>query len=114
MWDTPFPHRKWRGDGDNHGKNDNHDDDDVSRDFNRVKIEQWRLAPSLIYRKNNNVFFSIKPMIESKQVSYDANRIVAETFDQDNDVFEEQLYAGAEVNYNYYNKDRNTWSLSFH
>jgi len=88
------------------GNDTEYDDDDVSRDFNRVKIEQWRLAPSLIYRKNNNVFFSIKPMIESKQVSYDANRIVAETFDQDNDIFEEQLYAGAEVNYNYYNKDR--------
>jgi len=88
------------------GNETEYDSDDVSKDYNRVKIEQWRLAPSIIYRKNDNVFFSAKGIIESKQVSYDQNRIVGETFTEDNDVFEQQLYAGGELNYNYFNKDR--------
>ncbi|MDR5591199.1 metallophosphatase [Christiangramia sp. SM2212] len=88
------------------GNDTEYDQDDVSRDYNRVRIEQWRFAPSLIYRKNELVSFYIKPMIEKMEVAYDGNRFIGETFNEANDVFESQAYAGGEINYNYFNKDR--------
>jgi len=88
------------------GNDTEYDPDDIDKDFNRVKIEQWSFAPSLIYRKNKKVSFYIKPLIESMEIAYDEGRFVAETFDQSNDIFESQMYAGGELNYNYFNKDR--------
>jgi len=86
--------------------NDTEYDQDTDRDYNRVKLQQWRFAPSLIYRKNEKVQFNIKPFIESMEVSYDENRLIGQAFDPGNDLFESQLYAGGEFNYNYFNKDR--------
>ncbi len=86
--------------------NDTEYDQDTDRDFNRVRLQQWRFAPSLIYRKNEKVKFNIKPIIESMEVSYDENRLIGQAFDPGNDLFESQLYAGGEFNYNYFNKDR--------
>jgi len=86
--------------------NDTEYDQDTDRDFNRVKIQQWRFAPSLIYRKNEKVNFNVKAIIESMETSYDEGRLVGQAFDPTNDVFNSQLYAGGEVNYNYFNKDR--------
>lgn len=88
------------------GNDTEYDPDDIAKDYNRVKIEQWRFAPSLIYRKNNNVSFYIKPLVESMEIAYDEGRFVADTFEPTNDVFESQMYAGGELNYNYFNKDR--------
>ncbi|MCH4822279.1 metallophosphatase [Gramella lutea] len=88
------------------GNDTEYDQDDVSRDFNRVRIQKWRFSPSLIYRKSENVHFDIRPMIESFEVSYDEGRFIADAFDPGNAVFNSQLYAGAELNYNYWNKDR--------
>jgi len=88
------------------GNDTEYDDDDMDNDFNRVRIQQWRFAPSLIYRKNKKVQFNIKPFIESMEVAYDENRFIGENFDPSNDVFEKQMYAGGEINYNYFNKDR--------
>lgn len=86
--------------------NDTEYDQDTDRDINRVKIEQWRFAPSLIHRKNEKSMFQIKPYIESMEVSYDENRLIGQVFDENNDVFDDQLYAGGELNYNYFSKDR--------
>ncbi|MCB7482043.1 metallophosphatase [Christiangramia sediminis] len=86
--------------------NDTEYDQDTERDFNRVRLQQWRFAPSLIYRKNEKVNFNVKAIIESMETSYDEGRLVGQAFDPTNDVFDSQLYAGGEVNYNYFNKDR--------
>jgi len=86
--------------------NDTEYDQDTDRDINRVKIEQWRFAPSLIHRKNEKSMFQIKPYIESMEVSYDENRLIGQVFDENNDVFDNQVYAGGELNYNYFSKDR--------
>lgn len=88
------------------GNDTEYDPDDVAKDYNRVKIQQWRFAPSLIYRNDNKKSFTIKPMIESIEVDYDEGRFVADYFLPSNNVFESQLYAGGELNYNYWNKDR--------
>lgn len=88
------------------GNDTEYDPDDVSKDYNRVRIQQLRFAPSLIYRKSETTKFNIRAMIESMEVAYDDNRIVADAFAIGDDVFEGQDYAGAELNYNYFNKDR--------
>ena len=88
------------------GNDTDYDPDDVARDYNRTKIEQWRFAPSLIWRNGTKSSFTIKPMIESFEVDYDQGRFVADNFAPTNPIFEEQLYAGGELNYNYFNKDR--------
>ena len=87
------------------GNETEYDQAAVGKDYNRVKIQQWRFAPSLIYRKNDMVSFTIKPLIESLESAYDESRFITEVFAPGNDVFDSQLYAGGEVNYNYYNKN---------
>ena len=88
------------------GNDTEYDPDDVSKDYNRVRIQKWSFAPSLIYSKSDKVHFDIKPMIESMEIAYDDGRFIAEAFEANNPVFDSQLYAGAEFNYNYFNKDR--------
>ena len=85
--------------------NDTEYDPDTPRDINRVRIQQWRFAPSLIHRINEKALFEIKPYAESMEVSYDQGRLVGQAFDESNDVFDSQIYAGGELRYNYYNKN---------
>ncbi len=87
------------------GNDSDYDPDDVAKDYNRVKIQQWRFAPSLIWRNEPKSSFNITPMIESIEVDYDEGRFVADAFAHSNPIFESQIYAGGELNYNYFNKD---------
>ncbi|MFV8225476.1 metallophosphatase [Christiangramia aquimixticola] len=87
------------------GNDITYDPDEVSNDFNRVKIKQWRLAPSLIWRDFPKSSFYFKPIIESYKVSDDDLRYVGEAFAPTNDVYDQQLYGGAEINYNYFSKN---------
>jgi len=73
-------------------------------DYNRVGVSQWSVAPSLIWRHNLGYNIYIKPSIESYEVDYNANEVTGFYFDEDNDLFENQLYAGAEVGFQYKNK----------
>lgn len=79
--------------------------DSFGRDYNRVRIEQWEFAPSLIWRGKSGGSFYVKPMIQSKEVSYDEERFIADAFSEENDLFNQQLYAGGELNYHYENRD---------
>lgn len=87
------------------GINSKYDRDENGRDYNRVRIEQWEIAPSLIWRGNSGGSFYAKPMLQSREVSYDEERFIANTFSEENDLFDRQLYAGGEVNYHYENRD---------
>ncbi len=82
-----------------------YDDDAVNLDFNRVRIRQWNVSPSLKYRKER-LQFRIAPIIESMEVAYDANSVtgIIGVLDPTDDVFNSQLYAGAEVSLQYKNK----------
>ena len=84
-----------------------YDDNAVDLDFNRVNIEQWHFAPSLIWSNKRGSEFQFRTMIESLEVSRDTDRFIGDTFQASNDVFDSQLYAGAEVIYQYLNKRRN-------
>ena len=80
-----------------------YDDDAADLDFNRVRIREWRVAPSLLYRKDR-VQISIGPMVESFDVEQDVDGITGQAFFASDIVFENQLYAGAEAAFQYKNK----------
>jgi hypothetical protein len=80
-----------------------YDEDAVDLDFNRVRINQWSVAPSLKYRKER-VQVSLGPILESLDVELDANSVTGEQFIPSNPVFDKQIYAGAEASFQYKNK----------
>jgi len=84
-----------------------YDDSAVDLDFNRVNIEQWRFAPSLIWDNTRGSEFQFKVLVESLEVSRDLDRFIGDRFQRTNDVFDSQLYGGAEVIYQYLNKRKN-------
>ncbi len=86
------------------GNTTTYDDDAVERDFNRVKIKQWYVAPSLVYR-NDGLQFEVGPTVESVNVEYDATDVTADLFSEGNDVFTSQPYVGGEAIFQYKNKD---------
>ena len=85
------------------GNDTRYDDDAVDRDFNRVRIKQWSVAPALKYVKDR-VLFSIGPKLESFNVEDTRNSVTEARFTPSNDVFENQTYAGAEARFQYKNK----------
>ena len=88
------------------GNDTEYDPDDVDNEYNRTRIQQWRFAPSLIWRNDMISSFTIKPLIESIEVIDDEGYFVTDVFAPTNSIFDNQLYAGGELNFNYTNKDR--------
>lgn len=78
----------------------------VVREFYRVKMEQWEVKPSLIWRNDNGNYFSAGPLLESKEVRSNEDTYVQENFSSENAIFDDQLYAGAELHYNFFTKNR--------
>ena len=83
-----------------------YDRDAFEKNYHRVKLEQWEIKPSLIWRNDSGSFFSAGPFIESVEAAFDSETFLAEHFSPDNEVFDSQLYAGAEAHFNYLNKNR--------
>ncbi|MDT0295054.1 metallophosphatase [Mesonia ostreae] len=79
-------------------------DNDTDKDFNRVPIKQWHVAPSLIYKESETVTAYFKPSIESYEVDNSYNDFIGEYYAEENDVFADQMYVGAEVGFNFNNK----------
>ncbi|MDN3492549.1 metallophosphatase [Winogradskyella bathintestinalis] len=82
-----------------------YDEDDKDMDFNRVKIKQWHIQPSLIYRSSGNVSAHVAARIEAHEVENSDDGITETMFSLDDDVFDNQIYAGAEVGINFNNKE---------
>ena len=87
-----------------YGNDIDYNEDAVTMDYNRVGVSQWSIAPSLIWRHNLGYNIYIKPSIESYEVEFEANEVTGLLFDEDDDLFQNQLYAGAEVGFHYKNK----------
>jgi len=79
--------------------------DDADLDFNRTKISQWHFQPSLIYKTSGNVNAHVAARVESHKVEDSDNGFIQTFFDADNAIFENQIYAGAEVGINFNNKE---------
>ena len=86
-----------------YGNDTTYDDDDVTMDYNRVGIGQWSVAPSLIWRDDVGYSFYIKPSIESYDVEYNANEVTG-LLDENDPLFNNQLYAGGEIGFQFKNK----------
>lgn len=87
------------------GNDTEYDKDEVEIDFNRVSIKEWSTAISLIWRGRDGGSFYFKPLIESFEVDTDeSDRFINLALPANSSVFEQQTYAGAEVNYSYKNK----------
>ncbi len=76
----------------------------VDLDFNRVAIKEWSAAISLVWRGRDGGSFYFKPLIESFEVEENTNRF-SNSLNLNASVFEKQTYGGAEINYNYKNKN---------
>lgn len=85
------------------GNGTDYDEDAVSRDFNRVRIAQWNIRPAFKYAQDR-IQFSIGPLLENFDVENRINSATAQQFVSDDDVFRNQLYAGAEARFQYKNK----------
>ncbi len=79
-------------------------DNDIDMDFNRVKVKQWHIAPSFVYKKHQDFTSYIKASVESYEVDDTDNGFTQQFFAPTNDVFENQLYLGGEVGIEYNNK----------
>ena len=86
------------------GNETTYDNDEVEIDFNRVSIQEWNAAISLIWNGRDGGSFYFKPLIESFEVENVADRFI-NFLPATASVFEKQTYAGAEVNYSFKNKD---------
>lgn len=77
----------------------------VDRDYNRVRIQRWHFSPALIWRNDAGSIINIGTSLESYRVEYEASSYLGDVFAPQNDIFDRQLYAGAEANYRFYSKD---------
>ncbi|WP_156133218.1 metallophosphatase [Lacinutrix sp. Hel_I_90] len=86
------------------GNETTYDPDAVDMDFNRTKISQWHFQPSLTYKTSGNVSAHIAARVEAHTLTNDENGFAEIFFDANNDLFENQVYAGAEVGLAFNNK----------
>ncbi|MGB1211254.1 MAG: metallophosphatase, partial [Lacinutrix venerupis] len=86
------------------GNETQYNEDAVDMDFNRTKIKQWHFQPSLIYKTSGNVSAHVAARIESHEVANINNGFAQAYFNANDDVFENQIYAGAEVGVEFNNK----------
>lgn len=87
------------------GNSSFYEEDNVSMDFNRVRIQQISLEPSLIRRNKKGSSFYFKGILESLEVAFSENEFTGGWFDENDEVFEQQLYGGAEFSYRFFNQD---------
>ncbi len=87
------------------GNDTYYDRDAVERRYNRVKLEQSEFKPSLVWRSEAEAFFSVGPTLETVEVGYRENTFLADNFSVENDIYDQQVYAGAEAEYFYENKN---------
>ncbi len=87
------------------GNDTEYDRDEVDLDFNRVRIRKWNAAISLIWRGRDGGYFQFKPLLESFEVENTEGRFVNTFFNSNSTVFDQQTYAGAEITYQFKNKN---------
>lgn len=91
------------------GNGTGYDKDLVGLDFNRVRIRKWNAAISLIWRGRDGGYFQFKPLFESFKVENTEGRYINEEFPPESNVFNNQDYAGVELNYKFQNKNNNSF-----
>jgi hypothetical protein len=85
------------------------DNDNIDRDFNRVKIGQIRLGAFTNWRGNLGAEFKIRVAYESFDVERTQGRFISVAFPAGSEVFGQQNYITTEVGYSYENKDNDSY-----
>ena len=86
------------------GNNTENSDDDLGMDFNRVRIESFEFAPSLVWRSQMDAKFRVGFSYESIEVEETENRFI-NTFYQQNGEETKNDFVGVHGEYTYENAD---------
>lgn len=87
------------------GNDTEYDAGETDRDYNRVRIQKWHFSPALIWRNDAGSVLDLRTSLESYKVKFEPLTYLGEILTPENDIFEQQLYAGAEANYRFYSKN---------
>ena len=88
-----------------YGNETPNNDDDLGMNYNRVRIQLLKVAPSLVLRGKNGSTTQIQPSFENIEVEKTNNRFVDIPNTVNPKVFEYQQFAGINVTYAYENYD---------
>ncbi len=81
------------------------EEDELGMDYNRVKAQIMRAAPSMNWKGDFGAFFSAQAVVESIEVDRSPNRIIGLPGIVDERVFSTQNFAGLNLKYGYENYD---------
>lgn len=81
-----------------------YNDDTTTLNFNRTKIQQLHIEPSLMYKKYPDFTAHISARLESNEVNDEDDGFAQRLFAPGDQVFERQVYGGGEIGVNYNNK----------
>lgn len=84
---------------------DDFSNDDDGLDFNRVRLQQLRFAPSIIKKGDLGSTLSITASFEAIEVENTKGRYINKDPNIPNSVFNSQSFVGAELSYNFLNTD---------
>lgn len=81
------------------------DEETIGMDYNRVRISILKIAPQFIKMGRFGSRFEIQPTFENIKVEKTANRFIATSNAITPNVFDNQLFAGANIGYHFENYD---------
>ncbi|WP_323028303.1 metallophosphoesterase [Gelidibacter japonicus] len=84
-------------------------DDDLGRDYNRVRVREFQIAPSLVYRTHGGSQFSFGVGYESVEVENTDNRYVADSFQLPNYIFDENQFGTINAKFEFENYDNKAY-----
>lgn len=90
------------------GNETRYDKDVVNLDFNRVRISKWNATVTLIYKGRDGGSFEIKPLLESFDVENTQERFINDS-PANSTFFDRQTYGGAEVAYQFVNRNHSAF-----
>jgi hypothetical protein len=88
-----------------YGNEVDNNDDTLGMDYNRVKIQILKIAPSLVRRGKNGSTTQIQPTFENIEVEETSGRFINQPDIVNEKVFEYQQFAGIDFKYSYENYD---------
>ncbi|WP_116790418.1 metallophosphoesterase [Flavobacterium psychrotrophum] len=87
------------------GNETKNDDDEMGMDYNRVKLQVFRVAPSFFKQGKNGSFMELKMPFETIEVDGTHNRFVNQPGLLTDYLFEHRQYGGVEGTYSFENYD---------
>ncbi|QYJ68477.1 metallophosphoesterase [Flavobacterium litorale] len=88
-----------------YGNETENNDDDRGMDFNRVKLQTFRVAPSLFKRNRNGSTITFQPAFESIEIENSGNRFIDMDGVVPERLFEHRQYGSMNAEYKYENYD---------